>query len=178
MGTIIQGLLHDDVKLFFGDERLTKNLDFHKTTDVDHGRIEIRKCTVTEDIDWLKECHDWDGLRSIVKIESEVIKNNKTTNDVRYYITSLSANPQKIGGAIRSHWAIENSLHWVLDMSFNDDFSRIRKENAPQNMAIIKHFALNMVRKIQKKRQSIKRLRKQAGWNSTILDMIIQQKIL
>ena len=79
---------------------------------------------------------------------------------------------------MRSHWAIENSLHWVLDMSFNEDQSRIRKNNAPENMAVVKHIALNMIRKIQKKRQSIKGLRKKAGWDNKILQNILSQNKL
>ncbi len=171
-----QSSLNDDVRLFFEDDKLTEHLERCEETDGEHGRIEVRKCTVTDDIDWLKERHNWVGLNSIIKIESDVDRKGKNTSETRYYISSLEADSKKILNDIRSHWAIENSLHWVLDMSFNDDQSRIRKENAPENMAIIKHIALNMIRKIQKKRQSIKGLRKKAGWDNQVLNHILQQK--
>jgi len=192
-----QSSLNDDVRMFFEDDDLVQHLDKYEETDGGHGRIEVRKCTATDDIDWLNERHDWTGLKSIIRIESEVERSGKNTSETRYYISSLPADNKKLQHCIRSHWAIENSLHWVLDMSFNDDQSRIRKENAPenevisnkarfdlevlkfrQNMAIIKHTALNMIRGIQKKRQSIKGLRKQAGWNNDVLDSILQQKFI
>jgi predicted transposase YbfD/YdcC len=112
-------------------------------------------------------------LKSIVKINATVEKNGKNTCETRYYLSSCNPNPDKIAAGVRSHWAIENSLHWTLDMSFGDDQSRIRKENAPQNMAVIKHIALNMLRKSQQKRQSIKMLRKKAGWDNQTLQNIV-----
>lgn len=96
--------------------------------------------------------------------------------ETRYYITSLSPDAKKMLAAIRSHWAIENSLHWVLDMSFGDDQSRIRKGNAPENITVVKHLALNLLRKAQQKRQSIKRLRKTAGWDDNTLKNVIMYK--
>ena len=173
-----QGLLHDDIKLFFNDEQLTQHLDSYEETDGGHGRVEERRCTVTDKIDWLQERHDWQGLKSIVKIESLVEEKGKRREETRYYITSLAAAPQKILASVRSHWAIENSLHWVLDMSFNEDQSRIRKENAPQNMAVIRHLALNMLRNSKKKRQSIKGLRKKAGWDNNTLKEILALKFI
>ena len=125
---------------------------------------------------WLKERHKWDGLRSIIKIESCTDSRENRKPEIRYYISSAPANAKKMLESVRSHWAIENSLHWVLDMSFNEDQSRIRKKNAPENMAVVKHIALNMIRKIQQKRQSVKALRKAAGWNNEILHNILQQK--
>ena len=138
----------------------------------------MRKCTVTDKIEWLNNRFDWCGLKSIVKIESQVESKGKRSEEIRYYITSLAADPQKILDSVRSHWAIENSLHWVLDMSFNEDQSRIRKENAPQNMAVIRHLALNMLRNAKKKRQSIKGLRKKAGWDNNTLKEILALKFI
>ena len=173
-----QSSLHDDIKLFFGDSNLHENTKSFEETDGGHGRIEVRKCSVTDKIDWLKENHKWDGLRSIIKIESYTDSREKRKPDTRYYISSLPADAKKILESVRSHWAIENSLHWVLDMSFNEDLSRIRRENSPENMAVIKHIALNMIRKIQQKRQSIKALRKKAGWDNQILrNIMIQNKV-
>ena len=106
---------------------------------------------------------------------------DKTTEETRYYISSLNDKPEKILKAIRSHWEIENSLHWVLDMSFNEDYSRIRKENAPHVMAIIRHMALNLLQHAKKqddrfKRTSIKAMRKLCGWDEKTLNNVISTK--
>lgn len=173
-----QGSLQDDVRLFFEDQELAKQFHVKEYEDVDcgHGRIETRKCYVTEKTNWLKSAHkNWKSICSIVKIHStREFKNTKTT-ETRYYISSLPADPKKILSAVRKHWAIENSLHWLLDMSFGDDQSRIRKENAPENIAVCRHIALNMIQKFKTRyrRQSIKRIRKMAGWDDNILASII-----
>ena len=172
-----QGTLHEDITLFFEDKNLQKNTVYHEDTDAGHGRIETRKCSVTENINWLTENHHWHGLKSIIRIESSVEQKGKITEETRYYISSLPADAAKINAAIRSHWAIENSLHWVLDMSFGDDQSRIRKGNAPENITIIKHLALNLLSKAKEKRQSMKRLRKTAGWDDNILKNIVRYKV-
>ncbi len=168
-----QGTLNEDVRLFFEKTTLLEQVCSYEHVDGGHGRIDSRKCTVTDDIAWLQKLHDWPGLQSIIRVESSTKKKGKTSYETRYYISSLRANPKKIAHAIRSHWAIENSLHWVLDVSFEDDQSRIRKGNAPQNMMTVKHIALNMLRTVQKKRQSIKGLRKKAGWNDSVLKSIL-----
>ena len=175
-----QGSLHEDIKLYFSDqELLKKNAKHCDDYDKAHGRIEHRKCSVVSDLDWLKAGHtEWQSIKSIVCIKStREIKENIST-ETRYYISSLAQTPEKTLSSIRSHWAIENSLHWVLDMSFGDDQSRIRKENAPQVMAVMRHIALNLLQlaKAQMKRQSVKRLRKMAGWDNHILSYILQRK--
>ena len=104
---------------------------------------------------------------------------NKITKETRYYISSLrNATSDKALDFIRQHWAIENSLHWILDMSFNDDYSRIRKENAPHIMAIIKHVALNLLQSYKSKRQSIKELRKICSWDDETMTNLISKKRL
>lgn len=172
-----QGNLHKDTELFFTDKNLQQHTVYDENTDSGHGRMETRKCSVTDKIDWLKELHNWTGLTSIIRIESKVEQKEKTIQETRYYISSLPANAEKINNAIRSHWGIENSLHWVLDMSFGDDQSRIRKGNAPENITVIKHLALNLLTKAREKRQSIKRLRKTAGWDDHTLRKIINYKV-
>ena len=101
---------------------------------------------------------------------------DKISKEDRFYISSKPLSANQMQSSIRSHWAIENSLHWIMDMSFGDDQSRIRKKNAPQNMAIIKHMALNMIRKIKTNRRSIKSIRKMAGWNNTFMNNVICQQ--
>jgi predicted transposase YbfD/YdcC len=171
-----QSTLHDDIVLFFEDKSLIESCSQHSEIDGGHGRIETRVAQATGDLEWLRERHDWPNLNSIAAITATVEQKGKRSIETRYYISSLAADPQRINRAVRSHWGIENGLHWVLDMSFNDDQSRIRKENAPQNIAVVKHIALNLLRQAQQKRQSIKGLRKKAGWDNHTLQYILSQR--
>lgn len=176
-----QGTLCEDVTTYLSDTELKtpNNISFFKDYDKGHGRLETRQCWVTHEVRWLRERHPhWRSINSLIRIDSTREIKGKATYETRYYVSSLQETPQKILSAIRSHWAIENNLHWVLDMSFGEDQSRIRKENAPQVMAIIRHMALNLLQltKDKMKRQSIKRLRKMAGWDDNILSSILTQK--
>ena len=171
-----QETLSDDVRTYFMDPN-QETTDFNETINKGHGRIEERRCWVRSDINWLKEQHpDWAGLRSIVKIQSTRWIGDKIQEDERYYISSLSPNAEHIQKAVREHWAIENSQHWVLDVSFGEDRSRIHLGHAPENIGIIRRIALNMIRMAKKdKRQSIKRFRKTLGWNDRGLESVIDQ---
>ena len=134
-----QGNLSDDVTLYFSDSEI----DFKAFEDYDkgHGRIETRKCSVCNNVAWLIERNkEWHSIRSIIRIEATREIKGKTTQETRYYISSLDTSPQEILKAVRYHWAIENSLHWILDMSFNEDYSRVRRGNAPQVMAIMEKY--------------------------------------
>lgn len=171
-----QGNLSKDVELYFADPALKNKLKSYTDFDKGHGRIETRHCIVSNDVEWLKDMNPkWSSVNSIIQINSKrELKNDKTTEETRYYISSLKDHtPQDTLKAIRIHWGIENSLHWVLDMSFNEDYSRIRKENAPEVMAIIRHFALNLLQQHKTKNQSIKGFRKICAWDDTALDQII-----
>lgn len=173
-----QGALSADVELFFKDKNEAET-DFPSYTDYDkgHGRVETRQCWVVSDVVWLRDMHpDWQSIQSIVQIDSTREIKDKITKESRYYISSLKTTPKQMLANIRSHWAIENSLHWVLDMSFNEDQSRIRKQNAPYAMAIIRHIASNLLQSVKKERQSIKRLRKMCGWSNETLDTVIAKK--
>lgn len=167
-----QGTLHEDVRLFF--EQPPKGMVFARYEDVDkgHGRIEVRCCEVTNCVEWLQKTHRWPGLQSIVRITSTRSIGDKTTFESRYYITDDYPDPQRILANTRSHWAIENTLHWTLDMSFGEDASRIRKDNAPLAMATIRHVSLNLLQAAKQNRESIKRLRKKAGWDDSTLKRI------
>mgnify|MGYP001616888246 CR=1 FL=1 len=170
-----QGDLSDDVMTYFDDDGIINNSASHIDYDKGHGRVETRECWVVDDVDWLKKRHpNWSSIKSIIRIHS-TRESKKTTKEVRYYVSSLTDTPEKILKSIRSHWAIENSLHWVLDMSFNEDCSRIRKGNAPYAMAIIRHVALNLLQLAKTKRQSIKRLRKMCGWDNHTLDLVVNK---
>lgn len=172
-----QGTLHQDVQLVFTDEELLKELSLEvvKTTDgSEHGRIEERTYRAVAMPKELDEQHNWPQLKTIIEVISKREIKGVTSEEKRYYISSLKQDVIKISKAIRSHWAVENSLHWILDVTCRDDDSRIRKGNAPQNIAIVKHMALNILQKAKQKRDSIKQLRKAAGWDNKQLLSILQ----
>ena len=149
-----QGTLRDDVEVFANEQKAVafKNTSVSRATTVDgdHGRIETRTVTVFHDIGWLQDTHQWPGLKSVVMVESERETDGKVESETRFYITSLTLAANTLGPMIRSHWMIENGLHWVLDMIFRDDDCRVRTDNAPFNLAIIKHIALNVLENPQK----------------------------
>lgn len=173
-----QESLHEDVKLHFEQPTIkTKaNMLFAETVDKGHGRIEVRRCRLSNDIDWLKQRHPaWEKLNCIVAIESERHIGDSVSKETRYFIGSKTVTAQEALVAIRLHWGIENQLHWVLDMSFGEDQSRIRKQNAPTNVAIIRHAALNMIRQVKINRVSVSMMRKSAGWDNSVLANILSQ---
>lgn len=164
--------LHDDIKTFFkGAER--EKLLYDKSSDKGHGRIEIRKCYVSKEIEWLEQKQSWKDLKSIVMIESTRIQGKKETTERRYYISSLDGEAQELAQAIRSHWGTENCVHWVLDVTFNEDKSRIRKGNAPENMAIVRHTVMNLIRGINDSKTSLKRRRRRALYSDEYLANIL-----
>ena len=147
-----QGTFHQDVKDYFEGPNAPWQTFPHtvfEETDKGHGRIEIRKVVATENIQWISQRKEWRGLTSIAMVQSTRIIGEKETIENRYYISSLPGNAAKIGSAIRQHWAIENRLHWCLDVTFNDDGSRIRKDYAPQNMTVLRRLAVNLLRKLE-----------------------------
>ena len=131
-----QGSLREDVELFVAEQ---KAAGFKHTTisrdqpfDGDHGRIETRATTVIHDVAWLRERHDWPGLKAVVMVESTRETAGKIEQETRFYITSLVLLAHLLGPIIRSHWAIENSLHWVMDMIFRDDECRSNRPRSGQ----------------------------------------------
>lgn len=138
------------------------------------------KYYVTDDIEWIKERYDLKGLNTIAMVESTRTLNNKTSVHNRLYISSLPAKAETLAQTIRSHWSIENSLHWVLDLSFNEDQSRVRDRNASGNMALIRHTALNSLKTVKPlfKKYSLKGLRRAAGWDNNILDTIVSHNFI
>jgi predicted transposase YbfD/YdcC len=171
-----QSTLSEEVRHYFATKKIPESSGF---TDIDkgHGRIETRTCSVIQNIEQIKKAHpQWNTIQSIVRVHASREIEGKMTEETRYFISSIQLPPERMLKAIRSHWAIENSLHWILDMSFNEDASRIRKDNAPHVMAIIRHMALNMLQAVKKERQSIKGLRKMCGWDDALLDSVIAKK--
>jgi len=174
-----QGTLQDDVELYFagidGKKYDAQLVDYDKQVEKDHGRIEIRECWCTEDIEWLSQKDDWNNLQSISLVRSTRIINDTETTEERLYISSLPANAQKQNSIIRKHWGIENSLHWVLDMAFDEDYCRKRKNHSAENFAIVRHVALNLLKQEKNPKLSIRRRRLMAGWDSDYLEKIIFQ---
>ena len=171
-----QGTLREDVELFVAEQKAKGFKDAkvsrHETVDGDHGRIETRTYTAIHDVEWLKERHDWTGLQGVVMVESKREIGDKIERDTRFYITSLAWLAGQIGPVIRGHWAVENSLHWVMDMVFRDDECRVRTDHAPANFTTLKHMAHNLIRKAPGK-DSIRLRRKTAAWDDDFLASLL-----
>jgi predicted transposase YbfD/YdcC len=149
-------------------------LDYHRTFDKEHGRMETREYLTTDEIDWLKPLlRGWEGVRSIGMVRARRVIGDQQTTECRYYISSLASNAQAFGMAVRCHWGVENSLHWVLDTVFREDESRMRKGNSPENFAILRRIALNIVRRDVASKFSLKARRKAAGWNDSYLEQLL-----
>ncbi len=173
--------LSKDVHLFLETEA-AKELksaieDTYEEVDKGHGRIETRVCSVTSQIDWLEQKSHWSGLKTIAMIEETRQIGEKMSFERRFFISSLPADAKQIALAVRAHWLVENALHWTLDVVFNEDNSRVRKKNAGQNMALIRHIVLNMLGNAKKsfKEVGIKALRKKAAWGNSTLELILKQ---
>jgi predicted transposase YbfD/YdcC len=171
-----QGSLREDVELFAAEQRAAGCKDAKvsrdETIDADHGRIETRAVTVFHDIEWLRERHAWPGLRAVAMIDSVREIDGRQERETRFYITSLDLAAGQVAGFIRGHWAVENSLHWVLDMTFREDECRLRSGNAPANLAVIRHMAHNLIRRAPGK-QSLRARRKAAGWDDDFLASLV-----
>ena len=171
-----QGTLHDHVKVFAAEQKANgfkdTTISRHGTVEGEHGRIETRTTTMIHDVQWLQERHAWPGLKGVVIVESQRGIDGKITRETRYYITSLSVPAQTIGPMIRDHWAIENSLHWVMDMVFRDDECRVRTDHAPANFTTLKHMANNLARRAPGK-DSVRLKRKTAAWDDDFLASLV-----
>ncbi|MEO5368358.1 MAG: ISAs1 family transposase [Magnetococcus sp. WYHC-3] len=167
-----QGTLHDDVRLFLSDPE--NGCIPHRVTDGDHGRIEIRTAVISTDISWLQESHSWPGLAAIGKINRVRETATKTTTETAYYLLSAALSAERFEQVVRAHWGIENGLHWVLDVVFNEDQNRSRKDNSPKNLAVLRHMAMNIVRK-ESSKGSMRVKLKRAGWNNDFLATLLAQ---
>ncbi len=180
-----QGKLHSEVSDFF-NIALAENFkgvahDYYKENDTGHGRIESRQCwAITPTSENFPSFKKWPSLKSIIVIKSRrEFKNPDTaaTEDTRFYIASIEPDAEKTLTAVRQHWGVENSLHWTLDMTFREDESRIRKEAAPENFAIMRHIALNLIKNDISRKASVKRKRFMAALEDDFRETIIRQVI-
>ena len=169
-----QGTLHQDVKLFFESANTCPPVG-HTSYDGGHGRIETRIVRATSDIKWLTKDHPhWSRLTSIIAVTAIRECKDKTTEETRYFISSMDAsNPERLGQMVRAHWGIENNLHWVLDYAFREDDQRMRSGNGDANMAVVRHIALNLVKAEKTVKLGVKNKRLNAGWDEDYLLKIV-----
>jgi predicted transposase YbfD/YdcC len=171
-----QGALRADAQLFVEEQESCEWRDvrttFHQSVDADHGRIETRRARVLHDLGWLQERHAWPGLRALLVIDATREAGGRIERERRFYITSSPLAADRLGPLARAHWAIENSLHWVMDMSFKDDETRVRTGQAPENFATLRHMAANLARRAPG-RDSIRLKLKTAAWDDAYLANLI-----
>jgi predicted transposase YbfD/YdcC len=170
-------MLYAETVLFFNKMESMKKegytFDEHTTVNGGHGRIETRRSVMTSDIDWLEDKGSWPGLRGIGMVESTREIKGECSFEKRYYISSIECDAKKFGSSVRDHWGIENSVHWVLDIAFREDESRVRKGSAPENFAAIRHIALNLLRNNKTFKGSMKTKRLNAAMDLKYLEEVI-----
>ncbi len=167
--TDVQELFHS----LLTDISADRAFDYHEMSDHTHGRREIRRYWTVDLLDRLSPKDQWDDLRSVGMVETERTLRGETTREQHYYLLSMPSNAEVFGNAVRSHWGIENSVHWVLDVTFREDESRIRMGHGPENFAILRHIALNLLREETSFKGSIKTKRLKCGWNNDYLAKVL-----
>jgi predicted transposase YbfD/YdcC len=170
-----QPTLHKEIRETFeaAFEENSEKLDFYETTEKGHGREETRRYYCINDIEDLEKVDDFSGCSAIGMVESTRTVNGKTSIETRYFILSFISTMKLFAQCVRKHWHIENSLHWVLDVAFREDQSRIRKDNTPANMAIIRRVGVNMLKQEKTKKVGVETKRKSAGWDTKYLEKIL-----
>jgi predicted transposase YbfD/YdcC len=168
-----QPTLLENIRLFFEDVREggagAIRCSQYRSVEKDHGRIETRHYWQVDEIDWLEGKEKWAGLCSIGMVESLRRRGEKETVEVRYFISSLPRRVRRFAKAVRGHWGIENQEHYILDVAFREDACRIRRENAPANLATLRHMALNLLQGEPTSKRGVKARLRQAGWDDDYL---------
>jgi predicted transposase YbfD/YdcC len=177
-----QGKLQEDLKDLFDGAAEVQFREvphaYERQVTKDHGRVEIRECWVITDdeyLDFVRRHDAWKNLGSLIRLHTEVRRRRKRSTETRYFISSLQPTPQEMLHAIRGHWGIENGLHWILDVTFREDDSRVRKDHAAENFAVLRHIAVNLLTRARNGKDSIKTMRLRAGWDETFLAQLISQ---
>jgi predicted transposase YbfD/YdcC len=172
--------VHAEVEQLFSEPPDDVAFETVETVDLTGGRIETRRHTVCHKVDWVTSDRHYPGepvfpdLAMIGRIETEVERGDKIERETRYYLCSIALPAVTFARAVRAHWGVENRLHWVLDVVFREDLLRFRSGDGPQNMAIVRHTALNLLSRA-KPTVSLKNRRKRAGWNVDYLEALIRQ---
>ena len=171
--------MHRDVKLYLDDICKDKDVinssDYHKTVEKGHGRIETRTCVISEEIGWLNGKEDWVGINGIGVIYCEIEENNQKSKQSHYFIFSgKGLTAKELMEHKRSHWSIENKLHWVLDMAFREDESRARKDNSAENFNVLRQIALNILKSEKSFKGSITDKQFKCLLDSSYLDNIVE----
>lgn len=166
-----QATLHDDVRLFLDDPARSGGVTA-RTVDGDHGRIETRTASVSTDIGWLQDNHDWPGLKAIGKVDRVRETPGKTTRETAYYLLSTALSGERFLDVVRAHWGVENRLHWRLDVVMNEDQQRARLDNGPNNLAVLRHMALNIIQK-ETSKGSLRGKLKRAAWDESYLRKLL-----
>lgn len=179
-----QGHLFEDISVLFAVDQAHDfkyaTLEHHQEVNKGHGRIEIRECWCTSDPAYLNLIRDranWTALQSVTMIVSTRIVAGKQAKKVRYYISSLPSDPKRLLHIVRRHWAIENELHWVLDVALNEDHSRVRKDQAPENLAVLRHIALNLLKQEKTAKGGIHAKQLQAAWKEDYLLKVLSASL-
>ena len=167
------GLVCEEVKDFFEDALRRGELAVHEEHDKGHGRLERRRYWQSEDISWLADLPLWEGLRSVAMVESERRKGECLKVERRYYLSSLPFNLPRIAELVRGHWAIENSLHWVMDVTFGEDRNNTRLKRAAENLALMRRLALNICKLDSSVKDSIKGKRFRAACSNHYLSSLL-----
>ncbi|MGH6921899.1 MAG: ISAs1 family transposase, partial [Geminicoccaceae bacterium] len=162
-----QPVLFEDVRLLLDDPKAPPD-EVATTTDGDHGRIETRRAEIVHDVAWLAEDHGFPGLRAVGKVTAAREQDGATTTATRYYLLSRPLPAARFLAIVRAHWQIENRLHWVLDVVMDEDRARARKDHAPENLARLRRFALNVLRANQDQGSTRGKI-KRAGWDDAFL---------
>jgi len=170
-------ILCEDVQLWLDTELACGRLPIQETIEKDHGRIEIRRYTLRNLIDWLEAKPDWAGLQAVGRVESTHIIGEKTTTECRSFLSSL-AEPDRCAATVRQHWGIENQQHWVLDVQFGEEACRTRNDYSAENLALIRRMALNVLRHNGPSRDSIRRRKLRAALNDYRLRLLFGQPSL
>lgn len=173
-----QPSLHDEIRRYLDDKAAAIHSCF-ETTDGGHGRVELRRHLVSHDVEWLTTARRFPGeprfpgLRAIAVVEAEVERCGHTSLERRYFLSSMPLDAKLFAYAVRCHWHVENRLHWVLDVVFHEDLSRLRSGAGPQNMATVRHMAMNLLRR-PKDKHSLKVRRKSAAWDTDYLEAMLR----